>query len=74
MRTNRGSQRVGGTQHGTSSLDCIKAFKNDGNDGARGHVFNQSREEGFVGKISVVCQTYILELADEVIDEDAYAS
>lgn len=56
MRTNRGLQRVSRTQHDTSSLDRIKAFKNDGDDGARGHVLDQSREEGLVGEIGIVCQ------------------
>jgi hypothetical protein len=56
MRTNGRLQRVSSTQHDTSSLDRIETFKNDGNDGARGHVLDQSREEGLVSKIGIVCQ------------------
>lgn len=54
MRTDGGSQGVGSTEHGTTSLDGIKTFEDNGYDGAGGHVLDQAREEGLVGKISVV--------------------
>lgn len=48
------SQRVGGTQHNSASLDNFSAFPDHGDDGARKHVGDQLGEEWLLSKILVV--------------------
>jgi len=54
-RANGGGEGVGGTKHDTAGLDGIKTLPDHGDDGARGHVLDQSREEGLALEISVIC-------------------
>ena len=49
-----GVSRVGFTQHDTTSLDSIQAFPDHGNDRARSHILDKSREEGASSQISIV--------------------
>ena len=53
-RTGRRRERVGSTEHDAAGLDGIKTLPDHGNDGARGHVLNETREEGLALEVSVV--------------------
>jgi len=47
-------QGVGSTQHDTASLDSVETFPDGGNNGSRGHVLDEAREEGLALKVLVV--------------------
>lgn len=46
--------RVGGAEHGTAGLDGVLADNDNGNNGAREHVLEESREEGLLLEVGVV--------------------
>ena len=49
-----GSKGVSSTEHDTARLNSVKTLPDHGNDGTRGHIFNQAREEGPALEIGVV--------------------
>ena len=55
-RTRSGGQGVGSAKHNAASLDGIEALPHHGNDGARGHVLDEAREEGLALQVSIVCK------------------
>jgi hypothetical protein len=53
-RTRGGSKRVGGTKHRAASFHCVKPLPDHCDNGAGGHVLDESREERLVAEIGVV--------------------
>ena len=47
-------QGVGGAEHRTTSLDNLLTFPDHANDGTRGHVPDETGEEGLAGEVSIV--------------------
>jgi hypothetical protein len=56
---------VGSTKDDTASLDSIGTLPDHRDDGARVHVGDQPREEGFAGEISIVYEILNLRSKDE---------
>lgn len=54
-RTDGRLEGVGGAEHNTASLDGVKSLPDHGDDGAGGHVLDQTGEEGLALEIGVVC-------------------
>lgn len=54
-RTRSRSKRVSCAEHHTSSLDGIEALPDHGDDGARSHVLNKTREERLILQVLIVC-------------------
>ena len=52
--TRSGGKRIGSTKHGTASLDSVKTLPDHGDDRARSHVLDQTREERLAFEIGVV--------------------
>lgn len=48
------SQGVGSTKEDTALLDHVLTLPDHGNNGARGHVLDQTREEGLALEVGVV--------------------
>jgi len=48
------SQGVGGPKHGTTSLDCVETLDHKGANRSRGHILDESREEGLVLEVGIV--------------------
>merc|ERR1712076_6804 len=53
-RARGGSQRVGGTEHGTALLDGVLALPDHGADWATGHVLDEAGEEALAAQVGVV--------------------
>ena len=58
VRTGSRGKRVSSAEHDTAGLDGIETLPDHGDDGARGHVLDEAREEGLALEVSVVC-TYV---------------
>lgn len=56
----RRRERVGSTKQDTALLDDILALPHHGNDGARGHVLDQTGEEGLALEVGVVLLEVVL--------------
>jgi hypothetical protein len=54
-RTGSRSKRVSCAKHHTASLDGIEALPDHGDDGARSHVLDKTREERLILQVLVVC-------------------
>ena len=54
-RTGSRSKRVSCAEHHTASLDGIEALPDHGDDGARSHVLDKTREEWLALQVLVVC-------------------
>lgn len=52
--TDWGLQGVGCAEHDTAGLDCVESLPHHGDDGTRGHVLDQAREEGLALEIGVI--------------------
>jgi hypothetical protein len=61
-----GGKRVGGTEDDTAGLDGVTALPDHGADGARGHVGNETGEEGLAGEVGVVGLEVLLGGGDEL--------
>lgn len=65
-RTGGRSQGVGSTKEDTALLDHVLTLPDHGDNGARGHVLDQTREEGLALEVGVVLGkpkgTYLLEV------------
>ena len=48
-------ERVGSAEHGTAGLDCVQALPNHADNGTRGHVLDETLEEGLANVLGVVC-------------------
>jgi hypothetical protein len=53
-RTGGRSEWVGGAKHHTARLDSVETLPDHGDDGARSHILDQTREERFILQILVV--------------------
>ena len=54
-RTGSRSKRVGCAEHHTASLDGIETLPDHGDDGARSHVLDKTREERLILQVLVIC-------------------
>ena len=62
----RRGERVGSTKQDTALLDDILALPHHGNDGARGHVLDQTGEEGLALEVLVVLFEVVLTSLDQL--------
>ena len=53
------SEGVGRTEHGTASFDGVETLDDECNYGSRGHVLDESWEEGLVLEIGVVWRWWV---------------
>jgi hypothetical protein len=54
-RTRGRSKRVSRAEHRAARLDGVEALPNHGDDGARGHVLDQTGEERLILQILIIC-------------------
>ena len=57
-RTGGRSEWVSGAKHRTARLDGIETLPDHGDDGARSHILDQTREERLILQILVVCTIF----------------
>jgi len=69
-----GGERVGGTENGAAGLDDFTAFPDHGADRARGHIGNETREEGLGGEVFVVLLEMLLGGAHELDGDELEAT
>lgn len=59
-------QGVGSTKHDTSSLDSIKTLPYHGNNGSRGHVLDEAREERLALEVGIMLLKMFRRSVDEL--------